>query len=49
MSEVNRVYFQKFARQFGYLAALRAMRRAHCTREQCVATLSTLRYCVRVR
>ena len=49
MDEIYRVYFQKLARQIGYRAALRAMRKAHCTREQCRSALSALRYCVPVR
>ena len=48
MDEIYRVYFQKLARQIGYRAALRAMRKAHCTREQCRTALSGLRYCVPV-
>jgi len=48
-NEVARVYFQKLARQVGYRSALRAMRRAHFTREECRDTLSPLRHCVRVR
>ena len=49
MNDVARVYFQKLARQIGYRSALRAMRKAHCTREECRETLSDLRYCVRIR
>jgi hypothetical protein len=49
MNEIARVYFQKLARQVGYWATLRAMRRARYTPEQCRDALFAMRYCVRVR
>ena len=48
-NEVASVYFQKLARLVGYRSALRAMRKAHFTLEECRDALSPLRHCVRIR
>jgi hypothetical protein len=49
MNDIARVYFQKLARQVGYRSALRAMRKAHFSQDECRETLSGMRHCVRIR
>jgi len=43
MIDVSRTCLQKFARQFGYWSALRAMRKSGCAPQECRATLLPLR------